>query len=169
MSYAITLFRVRLFNLGDKLSDAERKKRLRGQYRRMSQLSSHIFWMDLGEAGYLDFRKSLKQKRLAKQMAADDPDLFEGISAQRAQKMISKAVEVQEKANEVARKSRAAARFRQDSSHQKAGGRTPPKKKSYQPRKQQRSPRSQPRKTERGHHSSSRYAFPRKRGGGHRS
>ena len=38
------------------------------QYRRMSQLSSHIFWMDLGEAGYLDFRKSLKQKCLAKQI-----------------------------------------------------------------------------------------------------
>ena len=134
----------------------------------MSQLSSHIFWMDLGEAGYLDFRKSLKQKRLAKQMAADDPDLFEGISAQRAQKMISKAVEVQEKANEVAKKARTAARFRQDSSQQKAGGRTPPKKKSYQPRKQ-RSPRSQSRKNERGHHSSSRYAFPRKRSGGSRS
>lgn len=62
-------------------------------------------------------------------MAADDPDLFEGISAQRAQKMISKAVEVQEKADEVARKARTAARFRQDSSHQqKVGGRNPQKK-----------------------------------------
>ena len=128
--------------------------------------------MDLGEAGYLDFRKSLKQKRLAKQMAADDPDLFEGISAQRAQKMIAKAVEVQEKADELARKARTAARFRQESSQQKAGGRSTPKKKSYQPRKQQqRSPRSrsQPRKNERNHHSSSRYAFPRKRSGGSRS
>ena len=132
----------------------------------MSQLSSHIFWMDLGEAGYLDFRKSLKQKQLAKQMAADDPDLFDGISSQRAQKMISKAVEVQEKANEAARKARTASRFRSNSHQPKAGQRPSPKKKPYQPRKD-RSPRPQQRKNDRSQ-SSSRYT-PRKRSSGHRS
>ena len=99
--------RVRLFNLGDKLSNEERTRRLQGQYTRMSQLSSYIFWMDLGEAGYLEFKKRLKQKQVAKQMADDQPELFAGISPEKAQKMISKAVEAQEKADGAARRARA--------------------------------------------------------------
>ena len=105
--------RVRLFNAGDKLSTEERTRRLQGQYRRMSQLSSYIFWMDLGEAGYTKFKKRIKQKQVAKQMTDDQPELFAGISPEKAQKMISKAVEAQEKADLAARRARAVASARQ--------------------------------------------------------
>ena len=158
----IPTFRVRLFNLGDKLSDAERKKRLQGQYRRISQLNSYIFWMDLGEAGYLDFKRRLKERKVAKQMANDQPHLFEGISPQRAQKMIAKAVEAQEKADEATRKARTPSRFRHSSG--KSGPRNSPKRRSYQSNRQ-RSPRPQPRKHER---SESKHS-PRKRGSNNRS
>ena len=157
--------RVRLFNLGDKLSDAERKKRLQGQYRRISQLNSYIFWMDLGEAGYLDFKRRLKERKVAKQMAADQPHLFEGISPQRAQKMIAKAVEAQEKADEATRKARTSARYRHsNNASTKSGPRNSPKRRSYQSNRQ-RSPRPQSRKHER---SESKHS-PRKRGSNNRS
>ena len=155
---------MRLFNLGDKLSDAERKRRLRGQFRHMSQLKSHIFWMDLGEAGYLDFKKRLKQKKVAKQMAADNPDLFAGISPSKAQKMISKAVEVQEKANLDAMKANNKARFIARSKSSKQPQRRSPastKRKPYRPRSSDRRPPSRDRRHERSS-SSSKYT-PRKR------
>ena len=77
---------MRLYNVGDKLSTEERTRRLQGQYSKKSQLSSYIFWMDLGEAGYTEFKKTLKQKQVAKQMADDQPGLFSGISPEKAQK-----------------------------------------------------------------------------------
>ena len=60
--------RVKLFEAGDRLATSERKRRLKGQYKRMSDLRWFIYWTDVGEVGYLDFQKRLKQKRLAQQM-----------------------------------------------------------------------------------------------------
>ena len=155
--------------MGDKLSDAERKRRLRGQFRRMSQLSSHIFWMDLGEAGYLDFKKRLKQKSVAKQMAADNPDMFAGISPQKAQKMISKAVEAQEKADDEAKKAQAKARFQALAKSKKRpqNASSASKRKPYRPRGRDRRSDSRDRRPDRS--SSSPKYSPRKRGSNHRS
>ena len=86
--------RVRLFNLGDALSDAERKRRLKGQFRRMSKLRDVIFWTDVGEVGFLDYQKRLKRKQIAIQMATD---LHADVTPEKALKMISKAIEAQEK------------------------------------------------------------------------
>lgn len=68
--------------------------------------------MDLGEAGYNEFKKSIKQKQVARQMADDQPELFAGISPEKAQKMISKAVEAQEKSDAAARRARVLANTR---------------------------------------------------------
>ena len=116
--------RVRLFNLGDKLSDAERKRRLRGQYKRMSQLSAHIYWMDVGEVGYLDFNKRLKQKAVAKQMTAFKGGLMADMSPSKAQKMIAKAIETQEKAVDAAKHTRIA-RFTNHQRPAKSSSRSP--------------------------------------------
>ena len=133
--------RVRLFNAGDKLSNDERPRRLQGQCRRMSQLSSYIFWMDLGEAGYTKFKKRIKQKQVAKQMTDDQPELFAGISPEKAQKMISKAVEVQEKANLAARRARVMASARQMQQQRSYSAKKGNRGRSSQTKKTQRQPR----------------------------
>ena len=86
--------RVRLFNLGDKLAGAERKRRLKGQFRRMSKLRDLIFWTDVGEVGFTDYQKRLKRKQIAVRMSTD---LHDDVSPEKTLQMISKAIEAQEK------------------------------------------------------------------------
>ena len=74
----------------------------------MTQLSSHIYWMDVGEVGYLDFKKRLKQKAVARQITAFNGGLLTDLSLSKAQKMIAKAIEAQEKADKAAKRSRIA-------------------------------------------------------------
>ena len=53
-----------------------------------------IFWTDVGEVGFLDYQKRLKRKQIAIQMATD---LHADVTPEKALKMISKAIEAQEK------------------------------------------------------------------------
>lgn len=95
--------RIRLFNLGDSLSDAGRKRRLKGQFRRMSKLRDVIFWTDVGEVGFLDYQKRLKRKQIAIQMATD---LHADVTPEKALKKISKTIEAQEKHDQTEKRRR---------------------------------------------------------------
>ena len=92
--------RVKLFKEGDRLATSERNRRLKGQYKRMSDLKWFIYWTDVGEVGYLDFQKRLKRKRLAAQMTNVDLGLDVDVTSDKVNKMISKAIEAQEKADQ---------------------------------------------------------------------
>ena len=99
--------RVKLFNEGDRLATAERKRRLKGEYKRMNDLRWFIYWTDVGEVGYLDFQKRLKRKRLAQQMTNLELGLDADISPDKVNAMISKGIETQEKADSAAKRRRA--------------------------------------------------------------
>ena len=79
-------------------------RRLRGQFRRMCKLRDLIFWTDVGEVGFTDYQKRLKRKQIAIQMATD---LHADVTPERALKMISKAIEAQEKHDLAAKRRRA--------------------------------------------------------------
>ena len=100
-------YRVKLFKEGDRLATEERKRRLQGEYKRMSNLRWYIYWTNVGEVGYLDFQKRLKRKRLAQQMTNVELGLDAGVTPEKVNKMISKAIEAQEKADLAAKRRRA--------------------------------------------------------------
>ena len=95
---------MKLFNEGDRLATAERTRRLKGEYKSMSSLRWFIYWTDVGEVGYLDFQKRLKRKRLAQQMTHVELGLDVDVTPDRVNKMISKAIEAQEKADQAAKR-----------------------------------------------------------------
>ena len=97
----------KLFDEGDRLATTERNRRLKGQYKRMSDLRWFIYWTDVGEVGYLDFQKRLKRKRLAQQMTSVELGLDIDVTPDKVNKMISKAIEAQEKADMAAKRRRA--------------------------------------------------------------
>lgn len=96
--------RKKLFDAGDRLSTAERNRRLKGQFKRMTDLRWFIYWTDVGEVGYLDFQKRLKTKRLAQQMTNVELGLDLDVTPDKVNKMISKAIEAQEKADQAKRR-----------------------------------------------------------------
>ena len=98
--------RAKLFEEGDRLATSERTRRLKGQYKRMSDLRWFIYWTDVGEVGYLDFQKRLKRKRLAQQMTNVELGLDVEVTPDKVNKMISKAIEAQEKADQAAKRRR---------------------------------------------------------------
>ena len=121
----------------------------------------------MGEAGYNEFKKSMKQKKVAKQMADDQPELFAGISPEKAQKMISKAVEAQEKANAATRRARALATVRLQQSRSQSNkkrdrGRNPTGRKTATQSRKPREYSPQYRRTD--HRDSSSKYSARKRG-----
>ena len=138
--------RVRLFNLGDALSDAERKRRLKGQYKRMSRLRDMIFWTDVGEVGFTDYQKRLKRKQVALQMSTS---LHADVTPEKAFKMISKAIEAQEKHDMAAKRRRAS--FAEQHRAQKLKGRQqrPPIRRRQQPQSRNSQQRPSSRSTSR--------------------
>ena len=72
----------------------------------MSDLRWFIYWTDVGEVGYLDFQKRLKRKRLAQQMTNVELGLDVEVTPDKVNKMISKAIEAQEKADSAAKRRR---------------------------------------------------------------
>ena len=118
LQLTVTHIRVQLFNLGGSLSDAERKRRLKGQFRRMSKLRDVIFWTDIGEVGFLDYQKRLKRKQIAIQMATD---LHADVTPEKALKMISKAIEAQEKHDQAEKRRRISHALLQKNKNKRGG------------------------------------------------
>ena len=122
-----------------------------------------------GEVGYLDFNKRLKQKAVAKKMMAFNGGLMADISPSKAQKMIAKAIEAQEKADDAAKRSRIA-KFASQHRSTKTSARPsrgrPTKTRSLQPRpvRHSNSPRA---RTNYRRNSSSSYSS-KNRGSNHR-
>ena len=79
--------RVRVYRIGDSISDGVMQKKLKREYRRLAQLTQFIFWTSVGKEGALHFKEQLRQKRMAEQLRES---VASGLSVEKTQKMIRK-------------------------------------------------------------------------------
>ena len=84
----------------------------------MSKLRDVIFWTDIGEVGFLDYQKRLKRKQIAIQMATD---LHADVTPEKALKMISKAIEAQEKHDQAEKRRRISHALLQKNKNKRGG------------------------------------------------
>ena len=77
--------RVRLYKMGDEISDAKLKKKLQREYRCLSELKQFIFWTSIGREGALHFKELIRQKEMAEHLRES---VACGLSVGKAQKMI---------------------------------------------------------------------------------
>ena len=95
-----------------------KNKELRREYKRVSELELHIYWMDLGREGAHKFEAMAKQKKLAVNLAASI-----GISEDKALKMIRKSEEAQEKADSSRSRNRGRSRGKGGRGNRRRSGR----------------------------------------------
>ena len=86
---------MRLYNKADTLSDAAKKRKLQREYSAMAKLAQFIQWTDVGREATNNFKEQIKNRKMAEQICATNPD----ISLEKAQKMVRKSIEVQRKAD----------------------------------------------------------------------
>lgn len=89
---------MRLYNRGDSISNAVKNRRLKREYTHTSELTSFIFWTDVGPEGAFEFEEQMRHKKMAEELVDAYGDT---ISVEKAQRMIRKSVEAQKKANAV--------------------------------------------------------------------
>ena len=133
----------------------------------MCKLRDLIFWTDVGEVGFTDYQKRLKRKQIAIQMATD---LHADVTPERALKMISKAIEAQEKADMAAKRKKFHGYFQSGKKNKQKGQRTPGGQRRYQ--QNQRGSRSSSSSGSRSgskQSSSRKPSSPRRRQSSHRS
>ena len=88
--------RVRLYKRGDTIANDVRDRKLKREYDNLSELSQFIYWSSIGREGAYHFQELLKQKKMAEQLRES---VAEGLSVEKAQKMIKSSIEAQQKAN----------------------------------------------------------------------
>ena len=76
---------MRLYRIGDSISDAVMQRKLQREYKKLSQLTQFIFWTSVGKEGALHFKEQLRQKRMAEQLRES---VASGLSVEKTQKMI---------------------------------------------------------------------------------
>ena len=136
----------------------------------MSDLKWFIYWTDVGEVGYLEFQKRLKRKKLAQQMTGVDLGLDVDVTPDKVNKMISKAIEAQEKADMAAKRKKFTSYFQSSKKGKQKGQRTTTGQRRYQ--QNQRGSRGSPSSGSRsGNKQSSarKPSSPRRRQSNHRS
>ena len=136
--------RVRLYNKGDSISTEHKKSKLKREYKKMHQLSQLIYWGDVGREGSDAFEDLMRQKKMAEAMKET---LSGELSVEKAQKMISKALEAQKKADMAravrsSKGSAAAAASRSREAIRNPGARRNERGHYRSPRSQQRNERS---------------------------
>lgn len=132
LSRPYAFLRVRLYNRGDSIADAAKQRKLKREFTLTSQLSSFIYWSDVGPEGAQEFEEQLRQKKLAEALV----EAYAGtVTVEKAQKMIRKSVEAQRKADAIRGR---ASSYRTPSPRQPNRGGNRPR-----PRPQQRANRPQ--------------------------
>ena len=136
---------MRLYNKGDSISTEQKRSKLKREFKKMHQLSQLIYWGDVGREGSEAFEDLMRQKKMAEAMKET---LSGELSVEKAQKMISKALDAQKKAdlNRAIRSSKgsaaASASRSRDSQRGPAGSRRNERGTYRSSRTQQRSERS---------------------------
>ena len=74
--------------MGDEISDAKLQKKLKREYRSLSELKQFIFWTHVGETGALHFKELIRQKEMAEHL---QESVACGLSVGKAQKMIKRS------------------------------------------------------------------------------
>ena len=88
--------RIRLYRIGDAISNEALLKKLQREYKRLSQLTQFIFWTSIGKEGILHFKEQLREKRMAEQLREF---VASGLSVEKTQKIIRRSNEAQQKSN----------------------------------------------------------------------
>ena len=140
---------MRLFNKANKISAKTKRSRLKREYKKLSELNQRIFFMDLGREGANERAKVARQRNVAVQMAE-----AEGISVDKAIKIVKKSVEAQEKADAARVAAARNAASKSSPKRRKARKSTPPKNRSHNYSQRVRHPGSGRYYQERRHSSS---------------
>ena len=108
------------------MSAKAKRSRLRREYKKLSELNQLIFFMDLGREGANERAKVARQRTIAMQMAES-----EGMSVEKAIKIVKKSVEAQEKADAARIAKAAEAKASPNRNKRRNRRTTPPKNRSH--------------------------------------
>ena len=92
--------RVKLFHKGDKISNEAKQRKLAREFIALKRIKNLLFWTDIGREGASFLREQMENRAMAEHLADANPK----ISIEKAQKMISKSIEAQRKANNAKRR-----------------------------------------------------------------
>lgn len=84
----LTTSRVRLYKMGDEISDEKLQKKLKREYRSLSDIKQFIFWTHIGKEGALHFKELIRQKEMAEHLRES---VACGLSVGKSQKMIKRS------------------------------------------------------------------------------
>ena len=85
-----------LHEKGDAIADDVLRYKSKRESEKLSELAQYLYWTEVGREGALEFEKQVRQGRMAAELVKS---MGNGMSVEKAQKMIRKSVEVQDKAD----------------------------------------------------------------------
>ena len=85
---------MRLHKKGDSIANEVLQHKSKRESEKIAELAQYVYWTDVGREGALEFEKQLRQGKMAAELVKS---MGNGLSLEKAQKMIRKSVASQSK------------------------------------------------------------------------